>query len=58
MQVYVVLEDDRGCGPSVDAVFSSLEAAHAYIERKGNSHLFVANEHRAEVVDEYVVDKL
>ncbi len=32
LRVYIVLEDDRGCGPSVAGVFYSLEAAKAFVE--------------------------
>jgi len=31
MKVYVVLEEDRGCGVSVAGVFASLAAAEAYL---------------------------
>ena len=31
LRVFVVLEEDRGCGPSVAGVFASLEAAEAYL---------------------------
>lgn len=31
LRVFVVLEEDRGYGPSVAGVFASLEAAEAYL---------------------------
>ncbi len=47
MQVYVVLEEDRGCGPSVAGVFSTLEAAEAYVAE--NSRCFLASSFGEEV---------
>lgn len=41
MQVWVVLEEDRGCGPSVAGVFASLEAAEAYVAGPNGSHCYV-----------------
>jgi hypothetical protein len=41
MKVFVVLEDDRGCGPSVAGVFSSLEAAQEFVEGPNGSHCYV-----------------
>lgn len=43
MLVYVVLEDDRGLGPSVAGVFASLAAAQEYCEGSCGSHCFVAS---------------
>jgi hypothetical protein len=48
MKVYVVLEDDRGCGPSVAGVFATLEAAEAFVEENGG-HYFLASEYGEEV---------
>jgi hypothetical protein len=36
MKVFVVLEEDRGCGPSVAGVFASLEAAEEYVRVRGS----------------------
>lgn len=41
MQVWVVLEEDRGCGPSVAGVFASLEAAEAYVAGPNGSNCYV-----------------
>jgi hypothetical protein len=48
MKVYVVLEDDRGCGPSVAGVFATLEAAKAFVE-ENRGHYFLASEYGEEV---------
>jgi hypothetical protein len=42
LRVFVVLEEDRGCGPSVAGVFASLEAAEAYLAGPlgSNCHLY------------------
>jgi hypothetical protein len=42
MKVYVVLEEDRGCGPSVAGVFASLEAAEAYLAGPCGSNCYLA----------------
>ena len=42
MKVYVVIEDDRGCGPSIVGVYRSLEAAEA--AAAGGSHCWVVEE--------------
>lgn len=47
MRVYVVLEDDRGCGPSVAGVFSSLEAAQEFLA--GESRCWLASDEGEEV---------
>lgn len=39
LRVYVVLEDDRGCGPSVVGVFYSLEAAEEFSKTSGHYFL-------------------
>ena len=39
LRVYVVLEDDRGCGPSVAGVFNSLEAAEEFAKTGGHYFL-------------------
>ena len=41
MKVYVVLEEDRGCGPSVAGVFASLEAAQAYLAGPEGSNCYL-----------------
>jgi hypothetical protein len=41
MKVFVVLEDDRGCGPSVAGVFASLEAAQEFVDGSGGSHFYI-----------------
>ena len=41
MKVYVVLEEDRGCGPSVAGVFASYQAAKAFLEGPEGSHCFL-----------------
>ena len=40
MKVYVVLEDDRGCGVSVAGVFLSLEAALEFVKVSSNCYLY------------------
>jgi hypothetical protein len=49
MPVFVVLEEDRGCGPAVAAVFASLEAAQAYVQGPHGSHCYVYSEQGEEV---------
>jgi len=41
MKVYVVLEEDRGCGVSVAGVFASLEAAVAYLSGPNGSNCYL-----------------
>lgn len=41
MKVFVVLEEDRGCGPSVAGVFASLDAAKAYVDGPNGSNCYV-----------------
>lgn len=48
MRVFVVLEEDRGCGAYVAGVFYSLEAAQAFVAEQG-SHYYVASESGEEV---------
>lgn len=47
MRVYVVLEEDRGLGPSVAGVFASLEAAQEFAAQ--SSHYWVSSEQGEEV---------
>lgn len=49
MQVYVVLEEDRGCGVSVAGVFASLEAARAYLAGPEGSNCYLDSEYGQEV---------
>jgi hypothetical protein len=44
MKVWVVLEEDRGCGVSVAGVFSSLEAARAYLAGPDGSNCYLDSE--------------
>ena len=41
MKVYVVLEEDRGCGASVAGVFASLAAAEAYLAGPDGSNCYL-----------------
>jgi hypothetical protein len=47
MRVYVVLEEDRGLGPSVAGVFASLEAAQEFAAQ--SSHYWVSSDEGEEV---------
>jgi hypothetical protein len=47
MRVYVVLEDDRGCGPMVAGVFASLEIAQEFAAQ--SSHYWVSSDEGEEV---------
>ena len=49
MRVYVVLEEGRGCGPSVAGVFASLEAAKAYLAGPSGSNCYLDSEQGEEV---------
>lgn len=49
MQVWVVLEDDRGCGPSVIKVFFSEQEAEHLASQFG--HLYVDGPHDVESKD-------
>ena len=49
MKVYVVLEEDRGCGPSVAGVFASLEAALAYLAGPLGSNCYLYSDLGEEV---------
>jgi hypothetical protein len=51
MKVYVVLEEDRGCGPSVAGVFASLESAQAYLAGPNGSNCYLYSEDGEEVVE-------
>ena len=44
MKVYVVLEEDRGCGASVAGVFASLQAAEAYLAGPEGSNCYLDSE--------------
>ena len=49
LRVFVVLEEDRGLGPSVAGVFASLEAAEAYLAGPEGSNCYLYSE-QGEVV--------
>ncbi len=49
MKVYVVLEEDRGCGVSVAGVFTSLDSAKAYLDGQEGSNCYLASEYGEEV---------
>ncbi len=49
MRVYVVLEDDRGCGVSVAGVFATLDAAKAYLAGPCGSNCYLDSESGEEV---------
>jgi hypothetical protein len=49
MKVYVVLEEDRGCGVSVAGVFLSLEAAQEYLAGPNGSNCYLASEYGEEI---------
>lgn len=49
MKVFVVLEEDRGCGPSVAGVFASLDAANAYLAGPDGSNCYLASDSGEEV---------
>jgi hypothetical protein len=51
MPVFIVLEEDRGCGPAVAAVFASLEAAQAYVQGPQGSNCYVYSD-QGEVVQQ------
>lgn len=44
MRVYIVLEEDRGCGVSVAGVFASLEAAQEYLTGPNGSNCYLASD--------------
>ena len=44
LRVFVVLEEDRGCGPSVAGVFASLEAAQSYLSGPLGSNCYLYSE--------------
>lgn len=52
MLVFVVLEEDRGLGPSVAGVFASLEAAQAYLAGPNGSNCYLYSEDGEEVQGE------
>ena len=41
LRVFVVLEEDRGCGPAVAGGFASLEAALAYLSGPEGSNCYL-----------------
>lgn len=49
MLVFVVLEEDRGLGPSVAGVFASLDAARAYLSGPEGSNCYLYSEDGQEV---------
>jgi hypothetical protein len=49
MKVYVVLEEDRGCGVSVAGVFTSLAEAKLYLRGPDGSNCYLASEDGEEV---------
>lgn len=49
MRVYVVLEEDRGCGVSVAGVFLSLEATQSYLAGPEGSSCYLDSDQGAEV---------
>lgn len=49
MRVYVVLEEDRGCGPSVAGVFASFDAAQEYLDSPDGSNCYLYSEEGEEV---------
>lgn len=49
MKVFVVLEEDRGCGPSVAGVFASLDAANAYLAGPDGSNCYLDSDSGEEV---------
>lgn len=49
MRVFVVLEEDRGCGPSVAGVFASLDAANGYLAGPDGSNCYLASDSGEEV---------
>lgn len=48
-RIYVVLEEDRGCGPAVAGVFASLEAAQVYLAGPSGSHCYLYSDEGEEV---------
>ncbi len=44
LRVFVVLEEDRGLGPSVAGVFASLEAAQSYLSGPEGSNCYLYSE--------------
>ena len=42
MRVFIVLEEDRGCGAYVVGVFASLEDARAFVDKQGSSYYIVS----------------
>ena len=49
LRVWVVLEEDRGCGPSVAGVFARLEAAQAYLAGPLGSNCYLYSDLGEEV---------
>jgi hypothetical protein len=48
-KVFVVLEEDRGCGPTVAGVFYTLAAARAYLAGPNGSNCYLYSEEGEEV---------
>ena len=40
MRVFIVLDEDRGYGPSVAGVFASLKAAQEFLTLRSNAYLW------------------
>ena len=55
MKVYVVLEEDRGCGPSIAGVFATLSAAKAYLAGPDGSGCYLYDEDGELVQNDVVV---
>lgn len=49
MKIYVVLEEDRGCGVSVAGVFASLAEAKTYVNGPNGSNCYLDSEDGEEV---------
>lgn len=49
MRVYVVLEEDRGCGPSVAGLFSSLELAQEFLAGPNGSNCYLYSDEGLEI---------
>ena len=49
MKVYVVLEEDRGCGASVAGVFASLAEAELYLSGPNGSNCYLDSDQGEEV---------
>lgn len=49
MRVYVVMEEDRGYGPSVVRVFASLASAQAYVSGPDGSNCYIDSDSGVDV---------